>query len=327
MSKLQRRLFQGNILPETDGDCRLGAPGQAFKSMYFAKPAVGTTTRANFAGLIFADDTAGDLYVGQEPENPGYYIQKATKADDASSVATNLFQGSWGTGATPLYPALEVQWNVGDGNIFTSYSPAGEDGASYIRRGVTTFGSYSSASGGGGGGLLVGVRVNAAAGTLLCHDESNKRFYIRTISGTAAKTATHITSIGLGGLRVVDVVPLTDNQIDLGSTSLNWKDLHLSGSAGFHGTAPPTQPSAYTQTYSTATRTHSNPTAATLTDSSGGTAGQTIGAVSGSGADTAINDNFASVTDEINKLIADVANVKQIANSLIDDGQTYGLLQ
>ncbi|MBW7990058.1 MAG: DUF2793 domain-containing protein [Planctomycetes bacterium] len=42
---------------------------------------------------------------------------------------------------------------------------------------------------------------------------------------------------------------------------------------------------------------------AAFTDSSGGTPGQTIGAVSGSGDDAQINDNFASLTDDINKII------------------------
>lgn len=44
-----------------------------------------------------------------------------------------------------------------------------------------------------------------------------------------------------------------------------------------------------------------------LTDSTGGTVSQTLSTVSGSGADAAINDNFASLTDEVNKLRADLA--------------------
>lgn len=46
-------------------------------------------------------------------------------------------------------------------------------------------------------------------------------------------------------------------------------------------------------------------TAVELTDSSGGSASQTIKAISGSGADTDLNDNFASLVDEINKVRAD----------------------
>lgn len=44
-----------------------------------------------------------------------------------------------------------------------------------------------------------------------------------------------------------------------------------------------------------------------LTDSSGGTAGSTVVAVSGSGQDTEINNNFASLTDQVNDLRNNIA--------------------
>ena len=44
-----------------------------------------------------------------------------------------------------------------------------------------------------------------------------------------------------------------------------------------------------------------------LTDSSGGTAGSTIAAISGSGADAGINNNFASLTDQVNDLRNNIA--------------------
>ncbi len=46
-----------------------------------------------------------------------------------------------------------------------------------------------------------------------------------------------------------------------------------------------------------------------LTDSSGGTASGTVGAVSGTGDDTAINNNFASLTAKVNAIIAAVNGV------------------
>lgn len=48
-------------------------------------------------------------------------------------------------------------------------------------------------------------------------------------------------------------------------------------------------------------------TSQTLTDSTGGTSSQTIGDVGSSFDQAALNNNFASVTDEINKLRADLA--------------------
>jgi len=102
---------------------------------------------------------------------------------------------------------------------------------------------------------------------------------------------------------------------------------HTGTQVGFYNVASVTRPSAYTQTYATATKTHSNLTSATLTDSSGGTANTTVAAVAGSGDDTNINNNFADVTAQINALRVDLVNLKGVVNSVIDDGQALGLLQ
>lgn len=47
-----------------------------------------------------------------------------------------------------------------------------------------------------------------------------------------------------------------------------------------------------------------------LTDSTGGTSGTEITAISGSGADAAINNALASLIDLVNKLTADVAELR-----------------
>ncbi len=98
---------------------------------------------------------------------------------------------------------------------------------------------------------------------------------------------------------------------------------------GFQGATPIVVPTGYTQTYSAVTRTHSNPTGVSITDNSGGTASQTIAAITGGAAScqTATVNAVASLVDEVNKLVSDLANVKRLINSVIDDGQSYGLLQ
>lgn len=112
---------------------------------------------------------------------------------------------------------------------------------------------------------------------------------------------------------------------------------------GFFDVTPIVQPTAYTQTYSTTSRTVSNPTAVTLTDSTAGTANTTLQALPDP-ADTpatadalrddlvanlipALRNNYADLAAQVNALVADVANVKQVQNSVIDDGQAYGFLQ
>jgi hypothetical protein len=100
---------------------------------------------------------------------------------------------------------------------------------------------------------------------------------------------------------------------------------HLGTTLGFYGAAAVTKASAYTQTYATATRTHSNPTAAALTDAFG-TADGTIADVGAAFNQGTLNDNFKECSAQINALIADLANVKQLLNSVIDDAQALGLV-
>lgn len=110
----------------------------------------------------------------------------------------------------------------------------------------------------------------------------------------------------------------------------------------FFGATPIARPTAYTQTYSTATRTHSNLTSATLTDSSGGTANTTVQALtnptdSPASADALrdnlvatlipeLRNNFADLAASNNAIIVDLTNLKQVVNQIIDDLQSYGQL-
>ena len=93
---------------------------------------------------------------------------------------------------------------------------------------------------------------------------------------------------------------------------------------GFFGATPVVQRTTYTQTYSTADRTHANPTAAVLTVADGaGTNDNTIGAITDNTTTIAAVQELA---DEINKLVADVADVKQAINAIIDDLQALGFV-
>lgn len=106
-----------------------------------------------------------------------------------------------------------------------------------------------------------------------------------------------------------------------------------SGNLSFFGGTPVAQRSAYTQTYATADKTHAAPTAAALTVTDGaGTNDGTIGAIGAGAVDTAAAlqaDVIAAVqelADQINKLVADQLDTKQLVNSVIDDLQALGLV-
>jgi hypothetical protein len=86
---------------------------------------------------------------------------------------------------------------------------------------------------------------------------------------------------------------------------------------GFYGVTPVVRPSAFTQTYSTATKTHAAVTQ--LAAPAGGT-GVAAGAWS-----TAANRDLAIAS--INAARNDIANLKQVVNAIIDDLQAQGLLQ
>lgn len=91
---------------------------------------------------------------------------------------------------------------------------------------------------------------------------------------------------------------------------------------GAYGVTPVVQPSAYTQTYSTADKTVANPTAATLTVTDGaGTNDGTIGAITDNASTIAAVQELAA---QINKLVADNLDLRQAVTAIIDDLQALG---
>jgi hypothetical protein len=83
---------------------------------------------------------------------------------------------------------------------------------------------------------------------------------------------------------------------------------------GFWNATPVVRPSAFTQTYATASKTHSNLTYVAPAAYGAGANGYSTGAMA------------AAVHAAVIALAADVANVKQVLNSVIDDLQSMGLL-
>lgn len=66
-------------------------------------------------------------------------------------------------------------------------------------------------------------------------------------------------------------------------------------------------------------------TGVAITDSSGGTPASTLVAVSGSGDDANVNNNFASLAEEVEANRVDMALVHAALNAALDALQTYGL--
>jgi hypothetical protein len=119
-------------------------------------------------------------------------------------------------------------------------------------------------------------------------------------------------------------VQIADKDIVLGTATGTKIGTATNQKLAFFAGTPVVQRSAYTQTYSTATRTHANLTAAALSNSFG-TGDTTIADVTASHSQTILNNNFRDVSNQINALVTDLTNLKQVVNSLIDDEQALAL--
>lgn len=161
------------------------------------------------------------------------------------------------------------------------------------------------------------------------------RFRVITNGTYGTNNLLYLSGGGLSGSYAVGIDTTSPTALfDVNGTVRARSDIELDGAlnhdgttVGFYGVTPVTRPTAYTQTYSSTTRTHNNQSQSTLTDGTLGTATTTINAVSGTGDDTTINDNGATLVAEMNNVRADVSNLKQLVNQVIDDLQANGLLQ
>ena len=123
-------------------------------------------------------------------------------------------------------------------------------------------------------------------------------------------------------LKTDDSLIVTANLTANGNISLGD---NATDTIGFYGTAGVARGAAFTQTYSTATRTVPAATAETLTDNSGGTADTTLAAVEATYTQATIRNNFADLAAMVNKLTADDLTIKQAINAIVDRLQALGL--
>jgi hypothetical protein len=137
-------------------------------------------------------------------------------------------------------------------------------------------------------------------GTLTNHD-------VRFVAGNSTKAQL----IQATGNWLFGPSTTTDGMTAGGSVAIAQDFAHRGTLFGAFSATPVAQRGAYTQTYSTATRTVPDATASTVTDSNG-----TYGFA-------AAADRTALVT-QINNLQADVLELKKLINSLIDDSQALG---
>jgi len=152
---------------------------------------------------------------------------------------------------------------------------------------------------------------------------------VDALSPVVADSPLDIFTFASGNNIALIASPASD-KVTVGTTSdiTVTGDLFHSGSnAGFQGTSPIAVPSAYTQTFGTTSRINLALFGTSLVNNTTGSPNTSVEAISGSGDDAEINNNFADLVAQMNNLRLDIDFSKRLLNSVIDDLQSYGLLQ
>jgi len=147
---------------------------------------------------------------------------------------------------------------------------------------------------------------------------SNPRLSIASYDGTTYTEQFSIKATAVTLAEAMNIVLGTSTGTKIG-TATNQK-------LGHYGVTPIVQPSAYTQTYSTADKTHANFTSSDLTGITSSTTGSALAEPSAAYTQSEMQQNFRRIQDQFVNLRADVADLKQLANSMIDDLQALGLV-
>jgi hypothetical protein len=142
--------------------------------------------------------------------------------------------------------------------------------------------------------------------TALLLDYNATRALMLTATGGAAFIGSNV-GLSLSGNASIDADAPGNPQLKLDS----------GGGIGVFNVTPQARPTAYTQTYATATRTHAADTATDLV---------TTAATQTSPWGFASSAQANNIATQHNALRVDLDNLKQLVNSVIDDFQGYGWL-
>ncbi len=298
-----------------------------------------STTHQNGPWVVNANDGAGAATAWTRPKLPlfsgqQYHVQAGTESGKTWRLST---VGAIVLGSTAL--ALDRLTTGGAGSAFDQ--TAVTSNLTFVKEAAHTVGiaaSTTAATAGGALSVLSGNGNGAAGGALVLDTGSG------SVGGAIAIGGTNGASVAIGRTAGANSL-LADTTIAAGKSLIlaagaGGIDANAatgairlgaaSATLGTFGVTAVARASAYTQTYATADKTHANPTMATLVDSSGGTAADTVAAITtgGAAADQAPTANaIATLVREQARARVDMADVKQLLNSVIDDLQAYGLLQ
>lgn len=297
--------------------------------------------------LVFYDKSANEILT-IDGTNRKLSIPSGSALDNAGTIAftgTQTFDeivgndsslgitGQAATAATGGAVAIAggATTTSGVGGAVTVAGGAGSGTSAGGAASVTGGASGSGATGNGGAASIVG---GAAASTNGSGGAVAGTGGVATGTGTGgAVTLTGGASAGASGTG--GSINLASGAATGGTEGAVNVQTVATGKLGFFGATAVTQASAYTQTYATADKTHANLTATAHTYPGSGNMFDATPAdllinvrtdtVGNAVADIVVNEK--SIADNLNQAIADITDVKQLVNSIIDDLQAYGLVQ
>jgi hypothetical protein len=142
---------------------------------------------------------------------------------------------------------------------------------------------------------------------MLFLDASANTLYLGgSTNGLKVEAGGVVSFIGTGKIKDGTNIPLNSTTGTKIGTATSQK-------LGFWNATPVDRPAAYTQTYSTATRTHANLTYSAPAAYGAGANGYSTAAMA------------SAVHAAVIALAADLTNLKQVVNALIDDHQEIGI--
>lgn len=123
----------------------------------------------------------------------------------------------------------------------------------------------------------------------------------------------------LGSVRTDTIKPATSSGLKIGRSATE--------KIAFYNITPVVQPSAYTQTFATADKTHAaTQTGAAMSGITTSTAGTALAEPGTTYAQAEQQQNYRRIQDRLNELRLDVDDVRQLVNAILDDLQALGLV-